>query len=250
MENSKIFCLNNICERKYNLKIVLPNILTQCDFLYLNVIGYEDFYSEIDQITKKILLENKNKILITPHKKAGCQYKLFFYEKIPENSYYFTIDDDIIYPINYSDIMIEKMQKYNNEFICCVHGKDIDLSLDFGYDLAIKVEGGYKANIFSFSRKVNQDNEVMIPGVGTTCIHKNKKTKNLINFSEMVFDNMSDYYLASFCKKNGIKIITVERDWYWLYPISSMGKSIHGPNGLSPNEEIDKLVDRVFKKEN
>lgn len=247
IENGKIFSLNNIRERKYNLKIILPNILAQCDFLFLNVIGYKDFYSEIDQITKKIILENKNKVLITSYKKAGCQYKFYFYEKIPENTYYFTIDDDIIYPIDYSEIMIEKMKKYNNECICCVYGKNIDLSLDFDYNTP---KEHYKQNKFSIHKKTNQDNEVMIPGTGTSCIHKNKKTKDMIKFSEMIVDNMSDYYLASFCKKNKIKIIAIERYSYWLYPIHTMGRSIHGINGTTPNKEIDKLVNRVFKGEN
>jgi len=228
-ENSikKIFSLNTIKNRENNLKHILPVILKQSDKIYVNLIGY----NKVPDIL------NHEKIVVNEFDEGGSELRFYNYnDKIFENDavYYFTIDDDILYPIDYSDVLIEKMIKYENNSVCCVHGSLIDF----------KIENNYYKNrrIFNFKNKIKNDITVHLPGVGTSCFYKEKVKINLNNFKTR---NMSDPYIGAFLYKQNITSICVSREKNWLRDLNPYGTTIFGNN---PYDEIDKLFNEVFKK--
>jgi hypothetical protein len=219
-----IYSLSTLYRRKENLDIILPNILDQCDLLFLNLVGFED----------KIPVENK-KIKINYHAVAGSEIRFFNYNDVPDDSYYFTIDDDISYPYNYTEEMVKNMIKYNNKSMCCVHGSNIDKKLNSKF---------YKKNrqVFHFKDELIEDTEVMIPGVGTSCFYK----KNMkLNISDYKTKNMSDTYTACFLAEQKVKRVSVKRPINWLIPLDEHGVRIYGNN---PYEEIDNMINRFKDK--
>lgn len=221
----KIFSINVITSRLNHLKSIISNILPQCDTLYINFMG-----------CRSIINISSEKIKINYFERAGSELRFFNYNDCDDDTYYFTIDDDIIYPRNYANIMIENMKLYNNEVVCCVHGSNINLnkSKDFYKDRNGRI-------VYHFKEKLNQNTRVMIPGVGTSCFYK-KNVK--IRLEDFKTPNMSDVYVASFLKKQSIPIISIKRNDNWLIPIQTNDRSIWGNN---PYEEIDKLINKSFK---
>lgn len=224
-----VFSLNLIKERIPNLKKIVTNLLPQLDILYINCIGHV-----LDLTYKEFDFLNNKKIIITNLESGGSETRFIHYNKHPENTYYFTIDDDILYPKNYAEKMISKMIEYNNNVICCVHGSDFNLSLNSDF---------YKKRIngFNFRIALSEDKKVMIPGVGTSCFNTSIFKINVEDFKTK---NMSDPYISVFAKKQNVKIICVERKQNWLVPMKEFGKKIFGNN---PYKQIDDLVNKNFK---
>ena len=216
-----IFSLATTQNREKNLESIIPNILQQSDLIYVNLVGYKS--------TPEIL--KNNKIVINRFEEAGSEIRFFNYNDILKDSYYFTIDDDILYPKDYTYKIINNMKIYNNEVVCCVHGSNIDKNLNGGF---------YKKNrkVFHFKEELSNNIEVMIPGVGTSCFYKGS-TK--INIEDYKVRNMSDTYTACFLAEQNIKRISIKRENVWLKPLNEFGSKIFGNN---PHEEIDKMINK------
>jgi hypothetical protein len=216
-----IFSISATPNREKNLSVILPNILKQSDLLFVNLINYK--------YVPEIL--NHKKIMINRFDNAGSEIRFFDYTNIPNDSYYFTIDDDILYPENYSEIMISNMQDHNNNVVCCVHGSNIDKNLTSDF---------YKKNrqVFHFKDSLLNNTEVMIPGVGTSCFYKEKTKINIDNYK---VSNMSDTYTACFLAEQSIKRISVKREKNWLKPLDEFGSRIFGNN---PYHEIDNMINK------
>lgn len=216
------YSLNSLENRKSNLDRIIPIILNQCDKIFVNMIGYTDI--------PKILINDK--IHLNFLEKGGSETRFNPYNEIPLDSYFFTIDDDIIYPNNYSEVMIQKMKEYNNKCIICVHGSDIDLNQTSGF---------YKKNrkVFHFTEELKENRVVMIPGVGTSCFYKESF---ILELSNMKTPNMSDPYIGYFAKKQKMDIISIKRKKMWLEPLNGFGTSIFGNN---PHKEIDEILNKL-----
>ena len=216
----KIFSLNSIENRKNNLSIILPNILSQADLIYVNLIGYKD----VPSILKS------NKIIIKEFNEGGSELRFLDYNNVPEDSFYFTIDDDILYPINYT----EQHLKYNNG-ITCVHGCNISLNQNKDF---------YKTGrkVFHFKNELTYLTKVMIPGVGTSCFNKSKFKVDIQDFHT---SNMSDPFIASFAKQQDLSCYSIPRPKLWLKPLNGYGTTIFGNN---PYNEIDHLINNTFNE--
>jgi hypothetical protein len=214
-----IFSLATISDRKKNLNYIIDGILNQCDLIFVNLVGYDKVPS---------ILKN-DKIIVNQFEYVGSEIRFYNYNDIPDDSYYFTIDDDIYYPKDYSKTLIKNMKMYENNVVCCVHGSNIDKSLNNNY---------YKKNrdVFHFKEKTLNNIEVMIPGVGTSCFYK-KNTK--LNINDYKVRNMSDTYTGCLLAKQGIKRISIKREKMWLRPLNEFYRRIHGNN---PYQEIDRVI--------
>jgi hypothetical protein len=216
-----VFSLSSRIERIENLKIIIPRILNQCDLLYLNLVGYpkiQDFMID-------------DKIKINQFENAGSEIRFFNYNDIPNDSYYFTIDDDIDYPQDYTKVMLEFMELYENKAVCCVHGSNIEKEMEFDF---------YKRRrkVFHFKEGLEENTEVMIPGVGTSCFYKGYVK---LNISDYETKNMSDVYTACFLARQEIKRISIKRPIEWLKPLDEFGVKIYGNN---PYSEIDRMIQK------
>lgn len=214
-----VYSLATIPERINNLDIIIPSILNQCDLLYVNLVNYTTIPSIL----------NNNKIKINQFTNVGSEIRFYNYNEINNKSYYLTIDDDILYPDNYSDIMISSMKKYNNEALMCVHGSVIDKKLNRNYYLRNR-------QVLHFTSNLSNDTIVMIPGVGTSCFYKENMSIDLDNYTQK---NMSDVFTGCFLAEQNVSRISVKRPKNWLMPLNEYNKRIFGNN---PHQDIDRMI--------
>lgn len=214
------YSIASIRERVENLRKIIPVILDQCDFIYVNLAGHNQYPDE--------LLYNQT--IVIEHIYAGSQVRLFDYNHNDGSDYYFTIDDDILYPPNYTEYMLAKMQQYRNKAICCVHGSDINLN---------KTKDYYKKKFTKkFHSQLSLDTDVMFPGVGTACFHKQSFT---LHISDIKVDNMTDVYTGIFAAQQGLRVISVQREANWLQRLDEGGRTIWKSN---PHSKIDELINK------
>lgn len=127
-----------------------------------------------------------------------------FYQIEQQNGYILTVDDDLIYPPDYVDSMVRKIDFYQRKALICVHGNILPKQ---------KMTSYYKDKQgVHFEKELESDIKVDVPGTGTLGFHTEK-----IKISQQIFlsPNMSDIWLAVHAKKNDISIISLERanDW-------------------------------------
>ncbi len=226
-----VFSLATICERRENLNLIIPNILCQCDLLYVNLIGYKDIPS--------ILFNNK--IVVNKFDHAGSEIRFYNYNDIKNEDYYFTIDDDILYPIDYSSKLIKYMIQYNNDIICCVHGSNLKIDIDKKFDY-------YSANsriLYHFKNELITLTNVMICGVGTCCFYKGKFQTD---YSKYINTNMSDIYTSIIAKEQNIKIYSIPRKNNWLKSLNEYDKRIFGSHSNDVLNEIINKFMYLFEK--
>lgn len=221
MSALRVFSLASQPERYENLTHIIPVILAQADVLHIHWVGYNTPVSDAWQ---------EAKIIHHHWSKAGSQIRFQPYSRYSE-AYFFTIDDDILYPPNYAEKMIAAMQYYNNRVVCCVHGNSIDLR--------------HRSNLYSKHRKnihfknalaVNQG--VLLPGTGTTCFYTPRVK---LNFNNYIAFNMSDVYTGCFLAKQHIPVVAIQREAMWLKPLNEFEVSIFGNN---PHYAIDKILNQ------
>jgi hypothetical protein len=225
-----IFSLATIYERRENLNLIIPNILYQCDLLYVNLIGYKDI---------PYILFN-NKIIINKFDHAGSEIRFYNYNDINNEDYYVTIDDDILYPTDYSNKMIECMIQKNNDIIC-VHGSNLKIDIDKKFDY-------YSANsrtLYHFKNELIMLTNVMICGVGTSCFYKGRFR---IDYSKYINTNMSDIYTSIMAKEQNIKIYSIPRKNNWLKPLNEYDKRIFGSYSNDVLNEIINKYMYLFEK--
>ena len=191
----KIFTLNSVKNNIDNLNFIIPNILNQCDFLYLNVINH----NLLNKKTKHYNFLNNKKVILTHFKDNDLKSYFSHYEKHGKNVYYFTISDNIKYPYNYAETMINKMKQYDNEYICCnrIYNKS--------------------GNILDLKMKNKIDTKDVLPDLTNSCFY----TEN-INMKEIELDKININNQCRFLKNNESfkkKSIYIEKIKFWLKEI-------------------------------
>ena len=135
----------SIPKREKSLYKTVDSLINQIDYLNIYLNGYS---------SAPFFLKNNNKInfiLSSENKDLGDIGKFYFSESI--KGYHFTCDDDIIYPNNYIQFMIEKL-KIHKGFISC-HGAIFHHQFDSFYN---------SKTTFHFRKKL--DNDILVNLVG------------------------------------------------------------------------------------
>ena len=222
----KVFCLNSMFQRKKNLGIILPNILQQADIVHVNLINYNN------KIQLPRILNNK-KIKINKLIGVGSETRFLYYNDY-DNVYYFTIDDDILYPKDYSSRMINLMLEYNNEIVSTVHGAIPNfLKNDYYYK---------KRLVYSFPKGLKNNKRVLTAGVGTSCFNTST-TK--IDINQYNIKNLSDVYTSVLLYNQNIPIICIKRPKGWLKSLNEYGTKIWE---TQPLDKVNEIFDNSFKK--
>lgn len=186
----------SIPARVSQLEVTIKGFLKKVD----NIQVYLNNYSSIPSFL------NHKKICIFTSQEYGDIGDIGKFHKIEQqNGYILTIDDDLIYPLDYVDFMIRKIDFYQRKVLICVHGNILPKQ---------KLASYYKDKQgVHFEKELKKDIKVDVPGTGTLGFH----TDN-IKISQQTFlsPNMTDIWLAVHAKQNDIPIISVERSNNWV----------------------------------
>lgn len=173
----------------------------------------ESFLKKVHSI--QVYLNNYSSIPLFLHHKKICVFTSQeygdigdigkFYQIEQQQGYILTIDDDLIYPSDYVDFMLRKIDFYQRKALICVHGNILPKQKLVSY---YKDKQG-----IHFEKELESDIKVDVPGTGTLGFH----TDN-IKISQQIFSspNMTDIWLAIHAKQNDISIISVKRSDDWV----------------------------------
>jgi hypothetical protein len=131
-----------------------------------------------------------------------------FYNIEKENGYYFTVDDDIVYPQDYIRKMIEAIEKFKRKSIIAVHGSVVNFQ---------RLNNYYKdRSLTHFKNELRQFRTVHVSGTGTTAFHTDTIKIKLKDFEK---SNMADIWFALEAQKQNIPINLIPRNAGWLRDI-------------------------------
>ena len=182
-------------ERKDLLINTVDSIIDQIDHLYICLNGY-----------KKIpyFLKNNKKITIHHGKNYGDAGKFLFLDKC-KDSYYFSIDDDLIYPKNYVSRMIRFIDSKNKAVAVTAHGK-ILINNKYNYGNTV---------VFPFFRKITNDTKVHIVGTGVTAFYTNCLNLSINNFP-LKYKNVGDIHFSVQCNIQNVNRFVIKHREHWV----------------------------------
>jgi hypothetical protein len=199
--------------RHSNLEIIIPAILPQCDRLivHLNESGFT--FPKILRHTKILIFHSEDR--------KGSEIR---FRHIPKHGYFFSIDDDICYPADYTDRHLKNLKKDNDNILSCVHFANLTN------------KNYLHRKILNFKRPHFGSESADIAGTGTIAFNVEKFN---IDYNIFKTKNMSDAYVSVEAWKQKIEIVPVKREANWLTPMNEYGEAICGKN---PIKEINELI--------
>lgn len=190
-------CVASFPPRERQLKQVVASLIDQVDriFVYLNDYVSVPDYLKHPRIEVRVGgedLRDNGKFAFTTELPAG---------------YCFTVDDDIVYPPDYVQAMIRKVEIYGRMAAVGLHGTI------FAKPFVSYFEG---RKLFHFKQSLDRDELVDQLGTGTLCFHTSLWNPSHLDFSSK---GMVDAWIAVAAVKAGIPLVAVSRKRNWLMPI-------------------------------
>lgn len=190
--------------RRDILKDCVNSILPQCDELHIYLNGYP---KEVPQFL--------NQAKIKLHHPDDCAGDIGdvgkFWDLESWTGYNFTVDDKIIYPPDYTERTIEKIEQYNRKAIVSYHGRIMHLDR-----YAVSYYKDFQM-VIDFQKHLSSDTQIHIPGTGVQAFHASAMATGLEIFE---YINMSDIFIAKHCNENNIPVmaLTHPRGWIKVHP--------------------------------
>ncbi|WP_341723968.1 FkbM family methyltransferase [Pseudoxanthomonas putridarboris] len=190
-------CIATFPARERQLKVAVNSLIDQVDFLFV----YLNEYTSVPEFLKH------PRIVV---KLGGANLrdngKFYFMPSVPDG-YCFTVDDDIVYPKDYVQSLIRRIEIYGRKAAVGVHGTI------FSRPFVSYFEG---RRVFHFRQGLGRDHVVDQLGTGTLAFHTSLWRPSCDNFSST---GMVDAWIAVEAKKLGVTLVAIERRKAWLTPI-------------------------------
>lgn len=138
------------------------------------------------------------------------------FDRLSESDgYFFTIDDDIIYPPNYADYMIKKYEEYEGKYIVTLHGRSFST-------FPIRSYYNSASHHYPCLGNVGADAIIQVGGTGVMMFHT-----DLVKFDENYIKtaNMADIWIAKYAKEHDINIMVLAHDSNFLKYQESVGSN-------------------------
>jgi hypothetical protein len=145
--------------------------------------------------------------------------------------YYFTADDDIVYPPDYINAMLKKLAWYGEQVVVGVHGVLIP-------EQARTYFSGYR-KVLLFKQGLEQD--ALVNNLGTGTVAFRSRLLKELDYRRFMHSGMVDLYLAVFCKSKGIPMVAIERPDDWLVEPEPESLSLY-QEFVSKDEKQSELI--------
>ena len=127
--------------------------------------------------------------------------------------YIFTCDDDLIYPEDYVEKTIWKMQEHKNKIIATYHGRIMeDKPVSNSYT---DRRGGIKNPRSKFHCLLTEEEETVLDIGGTGVMAWNSEYF-FPNYDRITKANMADIWVSKFCHEQGCKILHLPHKEGWI----------------------------------
>lgn len=232
--DKKIVFIASIKGREQQLKIVIDALYEQVDLIYLVLNWYEEipkWISALEKVRPHLNLENKN-----AHDSVWVYVEAEnIISKLEKRErYFFICDDDLLYPADYIDKLIETIDKYDRRVVVTVHGAVIQKPVESYFQCRLT---------HHFITELKKDKLVDMAGCGTVGFHSSTIQPNISNFP-VVF--CRDLWFSILCKKLNVSIICIKRLAHWIEPIKTSGDTVF--EASNRNEKLKTLKDRILKE--
>lgn len=197
------------------LEQMVPSVLSQVD--RLNV--YLNNWDEVPEILQH------PKIVVARSQEHGDRKgaaKWFWTDTV--QGYHLMCDDDIIYPPDYVEKMVEAVDRHGRQAIIGVLGKRFREPLT-----------SYYKSVAHYGVRMTLPCDVRCHLIGTGTIAYHSPTVQLRSDISPI-PNMEDLWLARFAKENNIRVHAVARQANWLVPLPVETWSVYG-NYLSTGDD-------------
>lgn len=198
-DKKKIVCgIATIYERKDSLRDTVKSILNQVDELHVYQNGYKGIFDFLRHEKIKVYSSMDTGIDMGD---AGKFYTVEHHR----DSYYLSIDDDIIYPPDYVISIVEGLKRFNNERIVTHHGRKIDeTTKNYHTDYIDSVH---------FRVRLVKPKEIHFPGTGVMGFYTDTFK---LKFSHFTVKNIADIIVGVEAGKQNIKCMCLPHDTNWL----------------------------------
>ena len=189
--------------REETLEKVVNSLLPQVDRLNIYLNDWEKVPSFLDH-AKINAVRSQNEI-----GDIGDRGKFYWCNKI--KGIHLTVDDDILYPADYVEKVVEGMNR-NKGSVVTFHGSILETP-----------KFSEKQTVSHFARDVPSDIRVTIGGTGVMAYN----TANVkIDFESFKCDFWADGWFAIQSRIQNTPIISLKHESDWLHPLESSGPSI------------------------
>lgn len=196
--NSLRICgLATVPGREEALKDTIRSIVNQVDKIFVYQNGFK---CAIDDPTGKVEIISSLDTKID----MGDAGKFFAVDRFP-NCYYFSIDDDLIYPSDYVNQMIALLDEYKNRAIVSCHGRIMKSGARSFYK---DIQENFRC-----LDKVDVEKFIHFGGTGVMAFHT-RFVK--FKFQDCKAPNMADIWMGLFARENQIPIVIKKHDSGWI----------------------------------
>ncbi len=193
--NSIVCGVATIYDRRDSLRETVKSIIDQVDKLIVYQNGYHEIFDFLQNPKIEVRSSLKTGVDMGD---AGKFFRLNEYD----NVYYFSIDDDLIYPKTYVSDMVKKCLEFDNKKVITHHGRSFNkFPIDSYY--------GSASERYACLHEVKSDVKVQFGGTGVMCFHTSLLK---IPFGYFKNPNMGDIWVGKYCIENNIDIICLKHD--------------------------------------
>lgn len=193
-------------ERRESLRLALPHLLKQLDELVLYLNDYDEIPDFCYHPKLTVILGGT---ALGDLRDNGKFYRL----PVDDDSYVFTLDDDIIYPEDYVRRMVHYIEVLDRKAVVGVHGVDF-ADGDFSELKQRAVRAFWKESSGAF---------VDLLGTGTTAWHSSALKPVLQDFATK---GVCDLWFARIATASRIPLFSVPRESSWLLKIEGSDESL------------------------
>jgi len=207
---------------------MLASVAPQVDRLHVYLSGYTAYLKDLPENC------HQHKLPGDPYGDAGKFMGVHdaFDMAYTDGAYYLTFDDDLLYPPDYVEAMINGIERSERKAVCSFHGRT------FG---TFPIKNYYRdaARRYYCLRAVSQDTTVDVPGTGCLGFHSSTLELSMKDFPTR---NMADVHLAVALRRQDIPAGCLKHAEGWIQhlPIDH-GKSIYNQRKDDCREQTDRL---------
>lgn len=185
--------------RELSLEDTVKSIIDQVDELHV-------YLNEYDRVPS-YLKHNKIKV----YRSQDCSGDISdigkFYAVDEVSGYFITLDDDLIYPLNYVDRLLAGIEKYNRKAVCTFHGRRFQ---------SFPVNSYYRGRTRSVFRCLGSqvaDEEIHFGGTGVMGFHTDTLKVDLAEFKAC---SMADVWMGIIAAKQNVPIVSLSHACGWI----------------------------------
>ncbi len=211
-----------IPSRESAMEEAVTSLVDQADKLLIYLNGYKN----IPDFIWELHLQEKLDYILDPIGASAAAAKFFWAGQV--QGYYFTCDDDIIYPTDYVEKTITRLKDYSYKSVVSYHGKNYSvISSDVRSD---------RTYLTKFEDAQLQDKRVHVLGTGVCAFHSKILNGYDAYHACLKLPRSMDLAFSMFLRKQNIKKITLMRKQGWIIANPKVS------HGLNEQKQLNKSI--------